>query len=169
MDPLIFSIRSSKTFLTIVTFDHFFLHAYIFIFSFNFIYKATLIIVMEDALYKMYYYYYYNYYSYRGSKKTKKIYPHLKHCNSRWRYKGSKFKIIPYKPFKICPGSFSLELTKNERDLYWAVSNIHPLFFGWELQLRCNFSQGHFFKEAPFENSAKSHNFTNLFVCDITL
>ena len=22
-------------------------------------------------------------------------------CNSRWRYKGSKFDSIPYKPFKI--------------------------------------------------------------------
>ena len=46
-------------------------------------------------------------------------------CNSRWRYKGSKFDSIPYKPFKICPGSFSLEPAQNQRDLYGAVSDIY--------------------------------------------
>ena len=109
--------------------------------------------------------------SHRGSKKIPSSKTLALNCNSRWRYTGSKFKIIPYKPFKICPGSFSLEPTKNQRDLYGAVSNFHPLFFGWEIQLhvRCNFCQGHFFKEALFENGAKSRNFTNLFFCDVTL
>ena len=59
--------------------------------------------------------------------------------NSRWRYKGSKFDSIRYKPFKICPGSFSLEPAQNYRDLHGAVSNFHPLYFGWELQLSGNF------------------------------
>ena len=47
--------------------------------------------------------------------------------------------------------------------VYGAVSNFHPLCFGWELQLRVNFWQAPFSKEALFENGAKSHNFTNLF------
>ena len=34
-------------------------------------------------------------------------------CNSWWRYKGSKFDSIPYKPIKICSGSFSLEPAQN--------------------------------------------------------
>ena len=89
--------------------------------------------------------------------------------NSRWRYKGAKFDSIPYKPFKICSGSFSLEPGQNQRDLYGAVSNFHPLYFGWELQLRGNFWQGPFSKDALFENGSKSHNFTNLFFCDVTL
>ena len=84
-------------------------------------------------------------------------------CNFRWRYKGSKFDSIPYKPFKICSGSFSLEPAQNWRDLYGAVSNFHPLYFSWELQLRDNFWQGPFYKDALFENGTKSHNFTNLF------
>ena len=83
--------------------------------------------------------------------------------NSRGRYKGSKFDSIPYKPFKICSGSFSLEPAQNQRDLYGAVSNFHPLYFGWELQLRGNFWQGPFSKDALLENGTKSHNFTNLF------
>ena len=44
--------------------------------------------------------------------------PHAK--NSLWFaipdgdiYMGSKFDSIPYKPFKICSGSFSLEPTQN--------------------------------------------------------
>ena len=78
-------------------------------------------------------------------------------------YKGSKFDIIPCKPFKICSGSFSLEPAQNLRDLYGAVSNFHPLYFGWELQLRGNFWQGPFSKDALPENGTKSHNFTNLF------
>ena len=36
-------------------------------------------------------------------------------------YKGSKFDGIPYKPFKICSGSFSLEPAQNQRDLYGAL------------------------------------------------
>ena len=87
-------------------------------------------------------------------------------CNSRWRYKGSKFDRIPYKPFKICSGSFSLEQAQNQRG---AVSNFHPLYFGWELQLRGNFWQGPFSKDTLLENGTKSHNFTNLFFCDVTL
>ena len=90
-------------------------------------------------------------------------------CNSRWRYKGSKFDSIPYKPFKICSGSFSLEPAQNYRDLYGAVSNFHSLFFGWELQLRGNFWQGPFSKDALFENGTKSHNFTTLCFGDVTL
>ena len=82
-------------------------------------------------------------------------------CNSRWRYKGSKFDSIPYKPLKICSGSFSLEPAQNYRDLYGAVSNFHLLYFSWELQLRGNFWQGPFSKDALFENGTKSHNFTN--------
>ena len=31
------------------------------------------------------------------------------------------------------------------------------------------FGQGPFFKDALFENGTKSHNFTNLFFCDVTL
>ena len=45
----------------------------------------------------------------------------------------------------------------------------HPLYFEWELQLRGNFRQGPFSKDALFENGAKSHNFTNLVFCDVTL
>ena len=67
-------------------------------------------------------------------------------CNSRWRYKRSKFDSIPYKTFKICSGSFSLEPAQNLRDLYGAESNFHPLYFGWELQLRGNFWLGPFSK-----------------------
>ena len=90
-------------------------------------------------------------------------------CNSRQRYKGSKFDSIPYKSFKLCFSSFSLELTQNQRDLYGAVPKFHPLYFGWELQLRGNFWQGPIFKDALFENGAKSHNFSNSFFCDVTL
>ena len=90
-------------------------------------------------------------------------------CNSLWRYKGSEFDSIPYKPFKICSGSFSLEPAQNYRDLYGAVSNFHPLYFGWELQLRGNFWQGPYSKDALFQNDTKSHNFTNLFFSDVTL
>ena len=68
-------------------------------------------------------------------------------CNSRWRYKRSKFDSIPYKTLKICSGSFSLEPAQNLRDLYGAVSNFHPLYFGWELQLRGNFWLGPFSKD----------------------
>ena len=84
-------------------------------------------------------------------------------CNSRWRYKGSKFDSIPYKPFKICAGSFSLEPTQNQRDLYDAVSNFYPLPFGWELQLKVIFGKDPFFRDALFENGAKSHKYTNSF------
>ena len=35
-------------------------------------------------------------------------------CNSRWRYKGSKFDSISYKPFKICFGSFWNQLKIRE-------------------------------------------------------
>ena len=42
-------------------------------------------------------------------------------CNSQWRHKGLKFDSIPYKPFKICFSSFSLEPTQNWRDLYGAI------------------------------------------------
>ena len=77
-------------------------------------------------------------------------------CNSRWRYKGSKFDSIPYKPFKICSGSFRL-------DLYGAVLNFDSLYFGWELQLRGNVWQGPFSRDALFENGTKSHRFTNVF------
>ena len=90
-------------------------------------------------------------------------------CNFRWRYKESKFDSIPYKPFKICSSSFILEPTQNQRDLYGAISNFDPLYFGWELQLRGSFWQGPFFKDALLENGTKSHNFTNLFFCDVTL
>ena len=34
-------------------------------------------------------------------------------CSFRWRYEGSKFDSIPYKPFKICYRSVSLEPTQN--------------------------------------------------------
>ena len=88
-------------------------------------------------------------------------------CNSRWRYQGSKFDSIPYKPFKICSCSSSLELTQNQRDLYGAVSNFHTLYFGWEIHLRGNFWQGPFSKDALLENGTKSHNFTNLIFCDV--
>ena len=44
-----------------------------------------------------------------------------------------------------------------------AVSNFHPLYFGWELQLRDNFWQGPFSKAALFKNGTNSNNFTNLF------
>ena len=54
--------------------------------------------------------------------------------NSRWRY----IYNIPYKPFKIFSCSSSLELTQNQRDLSGAVSNFHPLYFGWELYMRGN-------------------------------
>ena len=108
--------------------------------------------------------------SYRGSLKMPSSQNFALNCNSRWRYKGSKFDSTPYKPFKICSSSFSLEPTQNQRDLYGAVLNFHPLYFGWELQLlRGNFWQGPLFKDALFENGAKSHNFTNLFFCDVTL
>jgi len=50
-----------------------------------------------------------------------------------------------------------------------AVPNFHPLYFDWELQLRGNFWQGPFLKDAVFENGAKPHNFSNLFFCDVTL
>ena len=33
---------------------------------------------------------------------------------------------------------------KNYRDLYGAVSNFHPLYFGWELQLRGKFGKDPF-------------------------
>ena len=39
-------------------------------------------------------------------------------CNSRWRYKGSKFDSIPYKPFKIWSGSFSLEPAQKITEIY---------------------------------------------------
>ena len=98
-------------------------------------------------------------------------------CNSRWRYKRSKFEIIPYKPFKICFSSFSLEPTQNNfesvliiREIYMGQYNTFiRYFYSWELQLRGKFWQGPFFKDALFENGAKSHNFTNLILCDITL
>ena len=44
-----------------------------------------------------------------------------------------------------------------------AVSNFLLLYFGWELQLRGNFWQGPFSKDALFENGTKSYNFANLF------
>ena len=53
--------------------------------------------------------------------------------------------------------------------MYGAVSNFRPLYFGWELQLRGNFWQGPFSKDPLLENGTKSHNFTNLFFCDVTL
>ena len=85
-------------------------------------------------------------------------------CNSRWRYKGSKFDSIPYKPLKICSGSFSLEpAQKLERFICGAVSNFHPVYLGWKLQLRSNFWQGPFSEDALLENGTKFHNFTNLF------
>ena len=52
-------------------------------------------------------------YSYRGSLKMPSSQKLALNCNSQWRYKGSKFKSIPYKPSKICSGSFSLEPTQN--------------------------------------------------------
>ena len=45
------------------------------------------------------------------------------------------------KPFKICSGSFSLELTQNYRDLYGAVSNFHPLYFSWEKHMEKSLGQ----------------------------
>jgi len=95
-------------------------------------------------------------------------YPKLAlNCGSRWRCGGSKFDGIPYKPFKICSGSFSLEPAQDWRDLYGAVSGFHPLCFCWELQLRGDFWQGPFSKDAQFENGAKSHNFTNSRVSEL--
>ena len=79
-----------------------------------------------------------------------------RNCNSRWRYTGSKFDSIPYKPFKFVLVPSVWNQLKNERDLYGAVSNFHPLYFGWEIQ-------GPFSKDALLENGTKSHNFTNLF------
>ena len=38
---------------------------------------------------------------------------HIPKISSEYTYKGSKFEIIPYKPFKICSSSFSLEPTQN--------------------------------------------------------
>ena len=46
---------------------------------------------------------------------------------------------------------------------------ISSIYFGWEIQLRGNFWQGPFSKDALLENGTKSHNFTNLFFCDVTL
>ena len=51
----------------------------------------------------------------------------------------------------------------------YQISIFHLLYFDWELQLRGNFWQGPFFKDALFENGTKSHNFTNLYFCDVTL
>ena len=42
-------------------------------------------------------------------------------CNSRWRHKGSKFDSIPYKPFKICSGSFSSEPAQNQRFIWGSI------------------------------------------------
>ena len=39
-------------------------------------------------------------------------------CNSRWRYKGSKFDSMPYKPFKICSGSFKFGTSSKIREIY---------------------------------------------------
>ena len=76
-----------------------------------------------------------------------------KNCNSRWRYRGSKFDSIPYKPWN------QLKI----REIYMGqYQTLHPLYFGWELQLRVNFWQGPFPKVTLFENGTKSHNFTNL-------
>ena len=52
--------------------------------------------------------------------------------------------------------------SKLERFL-WSSINFHPLYFGWELQLRGNLCQGPFSKDALLENGTKSHNFKNLF------
>ena len=85
---------------------------------------------------------------------------------SGWRYKGSKFDSIPYKPFKICYGSFNSVWNQLKKKIYMGqYKNFHPLYFGWELILRSNFWQGPFPKDALFElkNGTKSHNFTNLF------
>ena len=40
-------------------------------------------------------------------------------CNSRRRYKGSKFDSIPYKSFKIGAGSFSLEPAQKLEKFVW--------------------------------------------------
>ena len=52
-------------------------------------------------------------YSSRGSYVMPSYQKLALNCNSWWRYKGSKFDSIPYKPIKICSGSFSLEPAQN--------------------------------------------------------
>ena len=39
-------------------------------------------------------------------------------CNSRWKYKGSKFDSIPYKPLKISSGSFIFWNRLKIREIY---------------------------------------------------
>ena len=50
-------------------------------------------------------------------------------CNSRWRYKGLKFDGIPYKPFKICSGSFSLEPAQNLERSIWGSIKLSSFIF----------------------------------------
>ena len=50
-------------------------------------------------------------------------------CNSRWRYKGSKFDSIPYKPFKIGAGSFSLEPAQKLERFVWGSIKLSSFVF----------------------------------------
>ena len=50
-------------------------------------------------------------------------------CNFQWRYKGSKFDSIPYKPFKIGAGSFSLEPAQKLERFVWGSIKLSSLIF----------------------------------------
>ena len=68
-------------------------------------------------------------YSYRGSWVMLSYQKLALNCNSRWRYKGSKFDSIPYKPFKICSGSFSLEPAQKLERFIWGSIKLSSFIF----------------------------------------
>ena len=49
--------------------------------------------------------------------------------NSRWRFKRSKFASIPYKPFKIGAGSFSLEPAQKLERFIWGSIKLSSFIF----------------------------------------
>ena len=83
-------------------------------------------------------------------------------CNSRWRYKDQSL-IASIQTLRNLFWFLQFGTSSKLERFIWGSIKLHPLYFGWELQLRGNFWQGPFSKDALFENGTKSHNFTNLF------
>ena len=84
-------------------------------------------------------------------------------CNSRWRYKGSKFDSIPYKPFKNLFWFLQFGTSSKLERFIWGSFKLSSFMFRLGITIRGNFWQGPFSKDALLENGTKSHNFTNLF------
>ena len=82
-------------------------------------------------------------------------------CNSRWRFKGSKFDSIPFVPVPSVWNRLKI------REIYMGqyqtfILNISAGNYNWQGQGQGQ-GQGPLFKGALFENGAESQNFTNLF------